>query len=345
MYNYNNQLTEYEDKKVRLPQWKKDDLYASREANRNRLKKNLPDKIRINDKHFIEQGSMAANLIVQEKDSDYDIDDGVWFYAEDLVNDDGTKMTALQTQKMVLAAIKKNHTFNKEPEIRSNAIRVYYEEGYHVDIPCYRKFDEGKNTERQELAGENGWVASNPTEINVWILDRVKELNKVREEAGSQFRRCTRLLKRFARSRGKKWDMPNGLKLTMLVEEKFPTTYLRDDEAFYWLLSKLKTRLATSLEVENRAQTKVPRDKLTKGAEDANMLELRKRIGEALEKLAVLHNYNCTKKSAREAWDWVFQTDGFFDSYDKEDDANDETRGIVSVVPSEAATKTQSKFG
>jgi len=345
MYNYNNQLTEYEDKKVRLPQWKKEDLFSSREANRNRLKKNLPDKIRINDKHFIEQGSMAAQLIVQEKDSDYDIDDGVWFYAEDLVNDDGTKMTALQTQKMVLTAIKKNHPFKTEPEIRSNAIRVYYEEGYHVDIPCYRKFDEGKENERQELAGENGWVTSNPTEINVWFLNRVKDLNKVREESGSQLRRCIRLIKRFVRSRGKKWDMPNGLKLTMLAEEKFPTSYLRDDEAFYWLLSNLKSRLATDLEVENRAQTKVPRDKLTKAKEDTNMLELRKRIGEAIDKLSILHNSNCTKKAAREAWEWVYQTDGFCESYDQKEDADDETKGIAAVAPSGAATKTQSKFG
>jgi hypothetical protein len=104
----------------------------------------------------------------------------------------------------------------------------------------------------------------------------------------------------------------------MLVEECAPSYYERDDEAFYWLLSKLKTRLATSLEVENRAQTKTPRDKLTKSASDANMVELRTRVGEALDKLLVLHRSDCTKEQAREAWDWVFQSDGYFEAYDKD---------------------------
>ena len=112
--------------------------------------------------------------------------------------------------------------------------------------------------------------------------------------------------------------MPNGLKLTMLVEECVPSYYERDDEAFYWLLSKLQTRLASNLEVENRAQTKTPRDKLTKSTNDANMVELRTRVGEALDKLLVLHRSDCTKQQAREAWDWVFQGDGFFEAYDKD---------------------------
>ena len=112
--------------------------------------------------------------------------------------------------------------------------------------------------------------------------------------------------------------MPNGLKLTMLVEECAPSYYERDDEAFYWLLSKLKTRLAANLEVENRAQAKTPRDKLTKSASDANMVELRTRVGEALDKLLVLHRSDCTKPQAREAWDWVLQSEGYFDAYDKD---------------------------
>ena len=112
--------------------------------------------------------------------------------------------------------------------------------------------------------------------------------------------------------------MPNGLKLTMLVEECAPTYYERNDEAFYWLLSQFKTRLATNLEVENRAQSKTPKDKLTKSANDANMVELRTRVGEALDKLLILHRSDCTKQQAREAWDWVFQSDGFFEAYDKD---------------------------
>jgi len=317
MFDYNEQIQAYETDCVNLPQAVKDKLRGHREANRNRLKRNRPEDIRLNDDHFIPQGSMAINTTVQEKDNAYDIDDGVWFHKDDLKKKDGTAYTAHETQEMVRDAVK-DPNFNKQPEIHNNCVRVFYAEGHHVDIPCYRKLDADTDAERQELAGASGFTGSDPTEINRWFEERVEALNKQRDGAGSQLRVMIRLMKRFARSRGEDWDMPNGLKLTMLVEECAPSYYERDDEAFYWLLSKLKTRLASSLEVENRAQTKTPRDKLTKSANDENMVELRTRVGEALDKLLVLHHPNCTKPQAREAWDWVFQSDDFFEAYDKD---------------------------
>ena len=32
----------------------------------------------------------------------------------------------------------------------------------------------------------------------------------------------------------------------------------------------------------------------------------------------VLHRSECTKQQAREAWDWVFQSEGFFEAHDKD---------------------------
>jgi hypothetical protein len=317
MFDYNEQIQAYEDDCVNLPQAVKDKLRGNRDANRDRLSRNRPEGIRVNGDSFIPQGSMAVNTTVQEKDNAYDIDDGVWFHAGDLKKKDGAEMSAKETQEMVRDALN-DPKFNKAPEIHQNCVRVFYEAGHHVDVPAYRKFDEGTDKERQELAGAGGFAASDPTEINRWFFKRVEELNTAREGLGSQLRVMIRLMKRFARSRGEEWDMPNGLKLTMLVEECLPGNYARDDEAFYWLLTKLQARLAFSLEVENRAQTKWPRDKLTKTANDANMVELRTRAGEALGKLGVLHRSDCTKKQAREAWDWVFQSDGFFEAYDQD---------------------------
>jgi hypothetical protein len=316
MFSYNEQIQAYETECVNLPTPVKEKLRKNRDANRDRLKNNRPDTIGLNDNHFVPQGSMAINTTIQTENYDYDIDDGVWFYAEDLKKD-GTEMTAKETQEMVRDALK-DPKFNKQPEIHQNCVRVFYAEGHHVDVPAYRKFDEGTDKERQELAGANGFVASDPTEINIWFEGRVEALNKLRGGAGSQLRVMVRLMKRFARSRGEKWDMPNGLKLTMLVEECFVNAYAQDDEAFYYLLQNLKNRLMISLEVENRAQTKWPKDKLTKSANDANMVELRTRVGEALAKLAVLHKAECKTPQAREAWDWVFQSDGFFEAYDKD---------------------------
>ena len=317
MFDYNEQIQAYEDDCVNPPQPVKDKLRDNRDANRNRLKRNRPESIRLNDAHFIPQGSMAINTTVQEADFDYDIDDGVWFHAEDLKKKDGTDYTAKETQEMVRDALK-DSSFNKQPEIHHHCVRVFYETGHHVDVPAFRKYNADEDNEYQELAGADGFAKSDPTEINRWFEERVQALNLQRDEAGSQLRVMVRLMKRFARSRGDDWDMPNGLKLTMLVEECFPTAFVQDDEAFYWLLSKLKTRLAYNLEVENRAQTKWPKDKLTKTTNDESMVELRKRVGEALDKLVVLHRSDCTKPQAREAWDWVFQSDGFFEAYDKD---------------------------
>lgn len=343
MYNYHDQIAAYEAEKVNLPDSVRDDLYAKRKANRDRLKKNRSKNIRVNDNHFIPQGSMAIRTTVQEKDSAYDIDDGVWFYKEDLVKKGGSatvEMTALEVQEMVCDALK-DSKFNKQPEVHNNCVRVFYNEGYHVDIPCYRLVDEGKSTERQELAASgNQWVRSDPTEINVWFEDVVEALNKSESEAGGQLRRMIRLAKRFARSRGSKWDMPNGLKLTMLVEECFRAEVGRDDTAFYQLLKKLSTRLWQSLAVYNRAQEKQPQDKLTKTDYDANMIELRTRVDEALKELVVLESDKCTKKAARTAWDWVFQSDGFFRAYDEEHEA-----AVASAAPAAPFVKTPTRFG
>lgn len=343
MYYYNDQIAAYEADKVNLPESVREDLYAKRKANRERLKKNRPEKIRVNDNHFIPQGSMAIRTTVQEKDSDYDIDDGVWFYKEDLVTEllfIPIDMSAQEVQEMVRDALK-DPWFNKQPEVHNNCVRVFYNEGYHVDIPCYRLRDEGKPTERQELAAaDNKWILSDPTEINIWFEEKVQDLNRAQAESGGQFRRMIRLLKRFARSRGDKWDMPNGLKLTMLVEECFKASVGRDDEAFYWLLEKLSARLAQSLIVYNRAQKKSPQDQLTKGYRDSNMVELQTQVGAALKELAVLQSDKCTKKAARTAWDWVFQSDGFFKTYDEEHES-----AVASVAPSAPFVKSPTRFG
>src|SRR5262245_44793009 len=80
--NYHAAIQAYEAARVNLSDATRDDLYKKREANRNRLKANLPEGIRIKD--FIPQGSMAIRTTVQEETGDYDIDDGVRFYAETL---------------------------------------------------------------------------------------------------------------------------------------------------------------------------------------------------------------------------------------------------------------------
>ena len=128
--------------------------------------------------------------------------------------------------------------------------------------------------------------------------------------------------------------MPSGLILTILTDEKMPN-YDRDDECFYYLLDGLKDRLKWNLRVFNSADLS---EELTKSAEDADMITLRKKIDEALSKLSILHEEDCTRGDARKAWDWVFKSDGFFDDFDSdsEDDDPSPDSGIAKSTPKKA---------
>ncbi|HVU08080.1 MAG TPA: hypothetical protein VHG89_06010 [Verrucomicrobiae bacterium] len=313
--SYHTAIQAYEAAKVNLSDAVREDLYRKREANRSRLKANLPERVKIKD--FIAQGSMAIRTAIQEAGGDYDIDDGISFYSETLKGAiiGFFDMSSDEVREMVCDALK-DDKFSKQPEIFGNCVRVYYSEGYHVDVPSFRVIDADTSDEHQELAGKAGWKASDPTQINRWFEERVQKLNRIQEDAGGQFRRMIRLLKRFARSRGKQWNMPNGLKLTMLADECFERSFGRDDKAFYFLLSNLNERLHKSRVVWNRAQPESSRNELTKSENDENMVELHQRVFDALKQLEILWGEKCTPSQVRNAWDWIFQTDGYFSDFD-----------------------------
>lgn len=316
MYDYDQQIQEYHRIKVNLPNTIRKKLRDHRKANQDRLIANTPEGITVNTQSFVKQGSYAMKTTIQEKNNAYDIDDGVVFRMDELVNADQSEMTPDQVKQMVKEAVT-DGKFSKKPKVMSNCVRVFYAEGHHVDIPAYRRYEDILDDKIQEIASVGEWRQSDPQRINVWFFDLVEQLNQEKEGAGGQLRRMIRMLKRFARSRGDGWDMPSGIKLTMLAAESFHE-YDRDDEAFYHLLDSLQTRLASDLVVENLSDTSFAPENLTKTSADANMVELREKIAEALQHLAVLHDISCTREQAREAWDWVFQSDGFLEAYDKD---------------------------
>ncbi len=202
-----------------------------------------------------------------------------------------------------------------------------------MDIPIYREFEDENGNTVTELAGENGWTRSNPTRVNEWIEEVVAEKNKRIAGAGSQMRRMVKFTKRFCRSRNADtnadWDLPNGMKLTMLVVECYAWRD-RDDKAIHTLFPALKNRLTwSSLEIENLADTNWPKAKLTKTTSDQNVLNLRDHLGEALTELAVLFSTDCDETKARRAWDWVFQSDGFFKELEEEAKAEAKRRALL----------------
>jgi len=318
MYNYDSQIKKFRDEKVTLPSDMRAMLLAHRKANADRIIARLPefhDKVRVGETNFKSQGSFAMDTVIQTRftDEEYDIDYGLVIRKSQLVKQDGLEMTPDEVKELIRDVLKDDR-FSRQPRIMNNCVRVFYADDddykHHVDFPIYREFeDETENTIR-EIAGETGWSKSKPSRVNEWLEDLVAQKNAEKQGAGTQMRRMVKLLKRFCLSRSD-WDMPNGMKLTMLVAECFQY-FEREDEAFYQLLINLKNRLFWNLVVLNLADENLPKAKLTKTSQDQNMIDLRERANEAINELAILFKSDCKKEDARRAWDWIFQSDGFF---------------------------------
>ena len=338
MFDYSEQIDAFRDKKVRLPKGFKDKLFAHRNSNRDRLISRLPTRINgltISTSCFKPQGSSAVKTIIQTKfaEEQYDIDDGLVLKKADLVDEDGKELTSLEVKEHVLEALK-DQRFVKQPNMAANAVRVYYkendEERHHIDFPVYRKYLSEDGEIVRELAAEFGWTISDPTQVNHWFNNEVETRNLLISGKGTQIRQLIQLLKRFCRSR-RSWDMPNGMKLTMLVAECQPAYSERIDVAFRELLEALQLRLGNDKVILNLAHPEKP--EISRTENDDNVVELLEKIDDALKRLETLDlPEKDDRVSARSVWDWIFKTDGFFKEHDDESDIEAKTNRLKSVA-------------
>lgn len=346
MYNYSKQIEAFRYDKVRLSTEFKNKLYDHRDSNRNRIINRLPeliDGLTISESSFKPQGSMANDTIIQTSFvyDEYDIDDGLVLQKSELLDEDGNELSAEYVREKLLKSLK-DKRFAKQPKQVHNCVRVFYkedhEERHHVDFPVYRKFTNDDGEVERELAGGEGWILSDPTQVNQWFLSEVVQLNKVTDGWGTQFRRLVQLIKRFARTR-RDWDLPNGMKLTMLVHECLPKYNDRIDWAFRELLGTLKDRLFLNKEICNLAHPDKP--KLTRTSNDSNVVELEEHVSEALEKLQGLDSEEKNnRKSARSVWDWVFRSDGFFKEFDEDEEQKEASLRAKASLLSSGNAKT-----
>lgn len=304
MFDCAQDVRNYQDDDVKLSDETRKTLRKHRNANRDRLKDNLKGKKKPQPIRFQKQGSYAMRTTRQHADNDYDIDDGAVFRKEALKGERGGEMSPLEARQMVCDAMQ-DKRFNKKPEVLKNCVRVYYNEGHHVDIPVYRESGDENTGLKCEIASSE-WRESNPAEINDWFDGQVEKKKSDKDDDDSQFRRMIRLLKRYATSRPS-WKLPSGFILTILVDEQYAIFDERDDRCFYNLISAIKNRLQGSLVVKNPVQDEV----LTKDDPDPKMVDLRDKLGEAISKLKVLFDPKCTRPKALKAWADVFNTDYF----------------------------------
>jgi len=321
IYNCSKEMMEFFNEKVRLSQKEKDNLKDYRDKNLKRL----TDGLKKNDEpayyKYINQGSYAMHTINQHPDNDYDIDVGIIFKREDLKGSNGADKTALDTRKMVCKAMQ-DDKFKKQPEVLKNCVRVYYEEGHHVDMPVYRTYENDNGDTIQELASSE-WKESDPEAITTWYKDAVIEQSPD-ETNGRQMRRVTRLTKKWSNSRDS-WNMPSGFMISVLIDEEYIDELDRDDESLYETLKEIRDRLSWNKTLNNP----VTGDSISEGKEHllTNMYD---KLDDVLENtLYILEEDDCTHKQAMKAWSKFFKDDFFKDKIKKEKkSSNEEYRSI-----------------
>ena len=338
MYNCNDEISAYHKEGVTLPQSEQDEMRRRRNTNRSRLENRLVQKGDPTPSEFKSQGSYAHRTMVQQPDKDYDIDDGVYFWKDDLEGPRGGDMTALDAKKTVRSALEYSG-FKTPPEVRTNCVRVYYDAGYHVDVPVYRKMktkdpwtDEDKT--HYELASSD-WKESDPAEVTRWFRDEnIRQSPDTTD--GRQLRRLTRLCKAFARSR-ESWRprIATGFMITtLIVKECYRANIQREDKALYDTMVAMRDRLNWNLDIRHPIN---PGENLTKDSNEGRTKFLRDKLNWAIDVLQVLFDGNCMRSQALEAWDRVFNTTYFGGNFD--DSAGDMRAEILIRNGEDAATR------
>lgn len=345
MHDCSKDVTAFHKSKVTLPGTEQDKMKDRRNANRDRLKLRLAEKELPAPKLIIKQGSYAMKTMVQEDNNDYDIDDGVYFTQESLKGPNGGDKAARDARQMVCDVLIDSR-FKQVPEVRTNCVRIFYDDGSHVDMPVYRiRTDDGD----YELASASDWKHSRAADVEKWFKDAND--SKSPADKNHQFRHIVRLLKKFARSRAS-WKplIISGFAITVLTKEQYSPNSSRDDKSLRDTMQNIYNRLQYDLEIKHPV---TPDTMVTKGSDDAKVKFFREKLKDALKTLEVLDKPDCTHKEALKAWDSVFYTDGFFETRyngeDEEKDAKDAKlfAGLISVKKDPELTdkRGEGRFG
>ena len=316
------QVFKYQRKEVKLSNADRDDLKDKADTNRQRLKGGLAFDGKPKPIGMHTQGSYSMKTMIQEEDGDYDIDDGVYFRKEDLVGPQGGEMSALAVRHMICDAVQ-DKRFTKAPEVRKNCVRIYYNEGYHIDVPSYRKIQikdpiSGEPKTAWELASSD-WKRSDARAVTKWFINAndIKCSDSSKDGNSGQFVRMARLMKRFAKSR-KSWksQTTSGFAISRLVEYCYLEDEDRDDQCFRSLMQEISNRLAyddeighPTLSCENIVDSGNPK-----------VAFFKKCIDENSKHLEVLDDANCSHEDAMSAWTRVFNTDWFEEQPDPDEE-------------------------
>lgn len=308
MYDVHIQLVQFEQHHIRLSKAAHKELRTFRDENVARLRTGLTRLGPIRGTkgtgiiNIYDQGGYAMHTLVQRERGDHDIDTAVIF------REDALPATALDARKRVYAAIVQGSSgrFRRPPEVRTNAVTVWYAKGPHIDLAVYRERASRLGSKIIEHAGSS-WSELDPRSLPEWFGREVARRSPFKSAEDTlpecQMRRMVRYLKAFGISRPS-WNLPGGLLRTALVVECYQAHATREDVALYETMKAIERRLSRSTVIRNP----VRHDTLltTKQEHHAQLGRLLARLREALERMQPLHQFGCTEADAMSVWDWMF---------------------------------------
>lgn len=291
MYNLSSKFNMFYDSFVVLPQADQNALYHKKELNVQRLKDGLKEcyGTLYSIAETCVQGSVAMSTVVQNEDSDYDIDVAIVF-DKDVLGNKG----AQATRHIVANALqRKTKQFNAEPEVKTSCVRIKYTDGYHIDFAVYRRnYDFINDCWVYEHAGSE-WTKRELKGLNEWFKTE-------NNSSDGKLRKVIRLSKMFCNSRDAWKNMPSGLLQTVLCCEKLQDNYDRIDELFYYTMKQIVNRLEYSTSVI--APIDNNRDLTPRKSDIQKMTNWKNRLKSKLEDLDVLFKDECTEDDALQAW-------------------------------------------
>lgn len=341
------QVQKYQRSQVKLSNDDRDDIKEKADNNRLRLKGGLAADGKPVPIGMHTQGSYSMKTMIQEADGDYDIDDGVYFKKEDLVGPLGGEMSARAVRQMICDALQDDR-FKIAPEVHKNCVRVHYKDGYHIDVPSYRKIEikdpiSGEPKTAWELASSD-WKRSDARSVTKWFLkaNSIKCSDASKDGNSGQFVRMTRLMKKFAKSRASwKSKTTSGFAISRLVEQCYLEEEGRDDLAFRRLMQQVRDQLDYDDEIKHP----ILNGENIVDSGNAKVTFFRDCLEEKLKHLEILDDADCTHEQAMSAWGKVFNTDWFGDQPDP--DAEKKIDGLTAgpfIKKGETRYATRKRF-
>ncbi len=240
--------------------------------------------------------------LVQRPQNDYDIDTAIIFREEAL------PANALDARKRVAdALLASGASFKQPPAPRTNAVTVWYAEGFHIDLAVYRE-RRSRGRIVIEHAGSQ-WTERDPEAIPRWFRNcsRHRSPKEAATESGLrdyQMRRFVRYLKAFVCSHDSS-GLPGGLLITALVGECYHPQPSRDDKALYDTMAAIADYLRKDLRIYSPVDRQTLLTTKTKHYNQAQRFQAL--IEDALKQLDSLWEQSCNEAVAMEAWDWIFR--------------------------------------